>query len=166
MSRREKIIAVIMAAIILFWAYRFFPQKGRKVRPQARKNPPSATTAKAAPRQKETMEKTGDALFSDLDDIMASAQAVKDENSDTPIRDPFKKVVLKSDNPSLTYEDLSLTGIMWEEKNPVAVINDQICQKGDTVLGFQVVAITPSEVVLMKGSEKHVLKLFSEAKEE
>jgi len=83
----------------------------------------------------------------------------------TSVRDPFKEVTFKPDNSTLTYSDLMLTGIMWEEDSAIVVINDQIFKEGDVISGFKIEKVLQGEVLLTKGTERHVLRLFSEVEE-
>lgn len=52
-------------------------------------------------------------------------------------------------------EDMKLNGIIWDERNPMAVINDIIVRKGDTCDGHLVIDITQDKVIL-KGSDKEI----------
>jgi len=66
--------------------------------------------------------------------------------------DPFLKLpgFMEIANDRQT-EKLSLGGIAWTEKSPVAVINGKAVKEGDRIGGQRVVAIGPNYVVLEKG---------------
>lgn len=56
---------------------------------------------------------------------------------------------------------LSLTGIVWDEKMPIAMVNDRVLRNGDEIDGYKVVQIKPSSVVLSSGQETFELPLFT-----
>ena len=56
--------------------------------------------------------------------------------------------------------DLVLQGIVWDENDPYAIINDDIWARGDELKGFIVFEITQETVTLKKGDEVIDLKLF------
>ena len=64
-------------------------------------------------------------------------------------RDPFST----SPAPIKGYGGLTLGGIMWDKKNPMAIINDNIVKIGDTVSGNTVVDIKQDKVILNDGSK-------------
>jgi len=52
-----------------------------------------------------------------------------------------------------------LTGILYDGRNPKAVINDEIVQVGDTVNGAKVIAITASTVTLSRNGKESTLRI-------
>jgi len=52
-----------------------------------------------------------------------------------------------------------LNGIMWDEKNPKAIINDIIVQKGDKINGNTVIEIGQNRVILNDGTANFELTL-------
>lgn len=57
----------------------------------------------------------------------------------------------------------SLSGIVWDEKMPVAIINDKLLQTGDQIDGCQVKEIRRSSVSLVCDGASQELKLFRTA---
>ena len=55
--------------------------------------------------------------------------------------------------------DFSLNGILWDEKNPQAIINNTIVGVGDEVGGSIVLEITQDKVILNDGARNFKLKL-------
>lgn len=55
--------------------------------------------------------------------------------------------------------DLNLTGIIFDDKNPQALINDKIAGVGAIVSGWRILEIKPSKVILSDGTNKIELKL-------
>lgn len=70
-------------------------------------------------------------------------------------KSPFidKEVVIKR-TPALV-----LNGIAWDEKSPVAVVNDDVVRVGDNVDGNRIVAIEPNKVVFNDGTDNFELTL-------
>lgn len=73
-------------------------------------------------------------------------------------RDPFMPqqavgAVVKAVN-------LSLGGILWDEKTPKAIVNEKILIKGDTLYGYTVVEIKPRSVILKTGEKNIELYVF------
>jgi len=56
--------------------------------------------------------------------------------------------------------NLRLSGILWDAKNPQAVIGSEVYGKGDKIGKFIVVDINPDKVVLSDGSKQIELKLY------
>ncbi len=70
-------------------------------------------------------------------------------------RDPFSaftKVSLSDDSELsgklIELRSLEVEGIVWDEKNPLAMIGDDIISVGSVVLGAKVVEIKKTEVIL------------------
>lgn len=55
---------------------------------------------------------------------------------------------------------LSLTGIVWDRKTPIAMVNDKVLKNGDTIEGYTVVEIKPSSIIFSSGENKFELQLF------
>ncbi len=56
--------------------------------------------------------------------------------------------------------NLTLKGILWDEKNPKAIINDKTLVKGDTIYGYSVEEIRPRSVILKTGEKNIELQIF------
>jgi len=65
----------------------------------------------------------------------------------------FEKILEKKSSA------LILNGILWDETNPAAMINDEIVSVGDTISDKTVVEITPTAVIL---DDKTKLQLAEE----
>jgi hypothetical protein len=70
-------------------------------------------------------------------------------------RNPF--VSKKIPGPAAT--SLTLSGIIWDQKQPKAFINKAVVGVGDTVADYTVVTIKPKSVILTNGTENVVLTL-------
>lgn len=80
-----------------------------------------------------------------------SAKALKDWG-----RDPFSGVVYTAQGKDLT---LKFSGVLWDEKNPQALINGQIVQKNDVIGQYRVIQINKDSVVLNDGLKDLELRL-------
>lgn len=58
--------------------------------------------------------------------------------------------------------DLNLMGILWDENNPQAIINERIVKVNDTIDNNRVIEIKKSSVTLSDGKNKIELKLWNE----
>ena len=57
---------------------------------------------------------------------------------------------------------LKLEGILWDEKQPFALVNSQMVKKGDVVGGLVVTNISPTQVELSSDGAPQVLSLEKE----
>lgn len=80
------------------------------------------------------------------------------------VRDPTQPInyvpSAQSSSSNVSYEGLKLNGI-FESARPTALINGKRYHVGETVEGYKVSSIRPSQVVLTKDQEKLVLKLYN-----
>ena len=71
-------------------------------------------------------------------------------------RDPFSGKVYSSTERAI---NLSLSGILWDSKNPQALINSEIVRVGDTLGNYTVIGITKDRVILNDGTKDFELIL-------
>lgn len=64
-------------------------------------------------------------------------------------KDPFSPPVIKAVEKAGTevLTGVRLEGIIWDERNPVAVINDKVVSVGDEISGAKIVEIRQNEVI-------------------
>ncbi len=77
-------------------------------------------------------------------------------------KDPFYVKSQKKQVRRTNYRrtvNLYLKAISFAGGNSVAMINNRILKKGDSIAGYQVVKIEPERVILRKGSRTRVLSL-------
>ena len=67
-------------------------------------------------------------------------------------RDPFQEV-------DISFSELKLQGIMWDDKTPKALINNKIVKIGDKIDVIKVVDIKRESVILNDGTGDFELKL-------
>ena len=56
--------------------------------------------------------------------------------------------------------NLTLKGILWDEKRPKAIVNEKTLLEGDTIYGYTVVQIKPRSVILKTGEKNIELQVF------
>lgn len=61
-------------------------------------------------------------------------------------------------NRALLFTDLSLTGIIWDKRKPLAVINGKMLGIGDTIKGAKVKKINKESVLLRKHGTNYTLE--------
>lgn len=155
-NKREKMIGAIFIAVAALWLLTLRSGPGPAV--SRAKQPAPANPAVSAKPDAEVI--STDALRV-LDKISLQTEGRQPAGE---IGDPFRKFEAKDlmDRKILELAELKLKGIIVENGAYVALINDQILRRGDTVSGFRVAEIRSNEVVLVKGMEKHTLRLFED----
>lgn len=90
--------------------------------------------------------------------VRNNASAVTGQYAEDPEwgRDPFSGRIYSAGKKTSA---LHLIGIIWDEKNPVAMINERILKTGDVIQGKQVVRINSDSVIIDDGSKETELKL-------
>lgn len=68
-------------------------------------------------------------------------------------RDPFSR------GPARGQKELTLSGILWDAAQPLAIINGETLQPGETIDGFRVLSIEPASVVMTDGTETLQLQI-------
>lgn len=72
------------------------------------------------------------------------------------IRDPFSGKIYSGKEEIV---DLRLSGIVWDEKNPSALVNGEVVQENDTVGPYKVIKIYRDKVVFSSATKNFELKL-------
>ncbi len=82
---------------------------------------------------------------------------------DSSNRDPLDPLISKSGlvliPQELDFAGLSLKGIIYSQKEAVAIINDEVVKEGDSIGEYTVLKIEEKKVILRKGNEGFTLKL-------
>ena len=157
MKKREKIIGIIMLAVIAIWGIMYLPKlrqgKVEIIKPIER--PPEKPIRISGPKKSgiEPLEQF------DIQRVVEQMKSKSERIDISSVRDPFKKLELKI--TELDFSDLVLSGIMWDEEAPLVIINNQILKEGDTISGFVIGEIRKDEVILTKGTEGYSLKVFT-----
>lgn len=73
-------------------------------------------------------------------------------------RDPFFSSAIASTAKAIT--DVRLTGILWDERAPLAMIDDTPVGIGDKVNSYIIVEIHQDRVVLTDGTQNYELRLI------
>ncbi len=73
-----------------------------------------------------------------------------------PLVDVYGRILIPK---KIDIANLSLEGIIYSEKKPVAAINGEILTEGGQIGGFKILKIEPKKVILEKSGKQHILKL-------
>ena len=79
-------------------------------------------------------------------------------------RDPF--VPQQTVTSIAKIVNLTLNGILWDEKTPKAIVNEKTLLIGDTIYGYTVVQIKLRSVVLKTGEKSIELRVFNPLSDE
>ena len=92
--------------------------------------------------------------------VKAHYQLQEEEGQNLELkRDPFSAMPIADKNPPSPTADIALSGVLWDEANPLAIINNKVVKTGDRVGGCSVVKIKQDSVVLSDGARDFELKL-------
>jgi len=72
-------------------------------------------------------------------------------------RDPFGLEKLPEEESAVSFV---LNGIIWDEDNPYAIINDEVVREGDKIRGYKVIEIKEGSVLLDDGTERFSLDVW------
>ena len=56
--------------------------------------------------------------------------------------------------------NLTLNGILWDDANPKAIVNEKVVHKGDTIYGYTVMDVKQRSVILRTGEKNVELSVF------
>lgn len=80
----------------------------------------------------------------------------KDRDPFSPLVDPYGKILIPK---KINITNLSLEGIIYSKKDPVAVINGEVLKEHEKVGEYVISKIKRKELILEKDGKTHVLKL-------
>ena len=139
-------LAGIAGLLVLFFIVQSFKGKGKS-------NSSSREGAKNAgsSEQKTAAENNNTAgLFAKLQEETKTLEMK---------RDPFFKQMIDPANKSSVSSDLSLSGIVWDQDNATAIINNTIVKIGSEIAGNTVINIKEDRVILNDGVRNFELKI-------
>lgn len=114
------------------------------------------TPPKAKTKPRISKEHMSTAVKADIDIVYGGRKAKRTGFSGWP-RDPF------SSGPaaflSANISDMMLTGILWDDTAPLAMINDNPVGVGDEVGAYIVVEIKKDRVILMSDNKNYEIRL-------
>jgi len=152
MTKREKNIGIVMVAIFLIWFFQRLSGPGPDKKRGFSRPGPARSDQQGVPGS----SSDGGDLFELLDRSFV-------QNPVELERDPFLRIDPNSQkiNAPLEFSDLVLSGIIEREGQTMALINGHIVGEGDMFSRFVVREIRTEEVVLTRGIERFVLRLFA-----
>lgn len=151
---RKKIIAlsILILVIIPIWIRAFKP------RPGVTSSPPSQEVAPPATEIGGSIKEAAPQKIDIIQD-KEKEEAQRKRMALPWSRDPFMaQGKLAKKGPSRP-EALALSGIIWDEKKPAAIINDNIVSVGDEIQGKKVIKIEKNKVILQEDGEEYILRL-------
>jgi len=106
-------------------------------------------------------------IFSESIFAQGQAQTKKDKYAySVSDRDPFFPLISKNGAILIPKEigvtDLTLSGIIYSDSEPVAIINGEVLNEGGIIADYVVLEIKEKEVYLKKDNEGYTLKLEGE----
>ena len=114
-------------------------------------NPPSAAPAKTVSTQNGQVasgagaaDEPGTMVVPDASMNLRELWSRTPEWADSPQRDPFK--MRGGVNDKSAREQLTLTGILRQTEQELAVLNNRVLAEGDTILGFRIETVEPDRV--------------------
>jgi len=147
-QKKQWIITSILLVIFAFTFTKNVVLRKRAPVPQA-----------SDPAQTATQNLTEDLLFvtnlRTKDKQFADQTAVWDKEWG---RDPF--IPQAAVSSIIKAVNLTLKGVLWDETNPKAIVNEKTLVTGDTIYGYTVVQIKPRSVVLKTGEKNIELTVF------
>ena len=150
-SVQPKLIALVVLSGVLILVY------ARAFRPAPHADaPPTVPVAQpaAAPGPAPTASSTEAAVSSPA--RAASRDAQRRRATSLPwSRDPFARVVVGVEGNAL-----ALSGILWDSRQPLAIINGQVLRVGEELEGYRVVEISPDRVSVTDGTTTRHLHLI------
>lgn len=81
-----------------------------------------------------------------------------DHGKKDPFTPPVVKAIEKQDTDALA--GVRLEGIIWDEKNPIAVVNDKVVGIGDVISGAKIIEIKENEVIFDVNGQRISVKLI------
>ncbi len=84
-------------------------------------------------------------------------QRVEDEEDLSWGRCPFSGKVYYGESKAL---DLKLSGVLWDQDNPQAIINGEILEVGQRIGKFTIIEIHSEGVIISDGTSKFELKIY------
>ncbi|CAK0742002.1 MSHA biogenesis protein MshK [Gammaproteobacteria bacterium] len=91
---------------------------------------------------------------------MLLGYAACEENLPDPTRPAFTTAINVVEEAPVTNDSLALQSILIGSHDRWAIINGQIVKVGDSVSGTRLIRIEGDEVILARGDEREILKLF------
>ena len=74
-------------------------------------------------------------------------------------QDPFAPLAGRADKHPVTRGKLELKGILWDESQPLAVINEVVVREGEIVDGRKILRIEKTKVILEEDGKEFILWL-------
>lgn len=154
-SKKENHQLIISAVLVLIFIYLFTTNVLLRKKPGSSPPAPTAQTAATDPTQgmsEQVVLVTNMRLY---DKLRADREKIWEREWG---RDPF--VPQETGSAFSKAVNLTLNGILWDETNPKAIVNEKTLIKGDTIYGYTVTEIRQRSVILRTGEKNIELQVF------
>lgn len=104
--------------------------------------------------------------------VLLNLKTLQSKNlSFSSLRNPFQKPSTKDKEikklvrrriEEVSKPRIVVKGIMWDEQNPAAIINDEVVYEGTFISGYKIIKIEPDRVIVNYNGKKHVLNVPGE----
>jgi hypothetical protein len=154
-SRKQLILVGCLAPVlvVLLWANLIDPALKRSFRRAAA--PAAAAKAAPVPASAPATQPADPKEIAGYEDLEWKKNPFVGLEPVTPKGEPAP--VRKGAAPTPTF---FLEGVLWDDRNPYAVVNGEVRGVGDKIGQYEVVEITRDSVTLRSGDEVLELKLF------
>ncbi|MFH1548398.1 MAG: hypothetical protein ABID32_03685 [Candidatus Omnitrophota bacterium] len=145
MNEKKQIIIIVglLVMLILVWIFVLHP-------PKENLDKMNASEEETGLEFKIILE-TAEKYFKDKEGV----QRFSYEEDKDPFSLERRKVLGEKEIASKFLKELTLKGILWDSKRPLAIINGEVVRKGSIIKGIEIKRIEPNYVVLeVEGEEK------------
>lgn len=142
--QNKKLMALVILGILAFFSLIYGIVTPSKLRREISKKSTSIKKQEIPPTKIKTTP-------------VSTTRHARRTNFSTWGRDPFSSGPAAS--PPTSVSDMSLTGILWDDRAPLAVINDNPVAVGDKIGMYTVAEIDKDKVILTDGTKNYELTL-------
>ena len=154
-SRLEMVFLALITLILMFLAQKWMTSYIAEIKNQSgiivNTTPPSGSQVAA-------VDLTQGSTSAQTQNAVVVSQKPKTEMRDPflPSMDTFIKIPTEEKKP---IADLKISGILWDQNVPTAIINSTVVKIGDIVAGKTIVDMEKNRIILMENGEMFVLEL-------
>lgn len=135
-NKIQIMVTVVLVVVLILVSINSFNRIKRKLPPKS--------SPKAMPAETSELQPVSAPAVSEQERQTKYAQVASMEW----MRDPFHGKIYLSAKGDI---DLKISGILWDEKKPSAIISDKIVNEGDTIGKYTVIKIEKESVILNDG---------------
>ena len=150
----ELSITSALVIVLLFVLINSIAQVSRKKRARAKQE-----SARVEPKREKEFQGSSEKDSGDFSDEESLFNALEERTKDiTVLRDPFDFGGAKATD-KMVVSGLRLTGVLWDGREPRAIIGDDVYGLGDKIGTAKIIKITPDAVILKDATHEFELRL-------